>query len=193
MMEIGVVHGRFQVFHNDHLKYVTAAQAEVRHLVVGITNPDPVLTKADASDPNRSLPQANPLTYYERYQVINTVLANQGLSHSDFSVVPLPINFPELYHYYVPMNALFFLTIYDEWGKRKESFLRKMGLRTHILWEKRVDQKGIAGTEVRRRMANGENWRELVPESSVKLYEAWNIPERLSKMELQSRHFETME
>ena len=41
MIEIGVVHGRFQLFHLDHLKYVLGAKARCRHLVVGITNPDP--------------------------------------------------------------------------------------------------------------------------------------------------------
>jgi len=40
MTERGVVHGRFQVLHNDHVKYLLAGKARCRHLVVGITNPD---------------------------------------------------------------------------------------------------------------------------------------------------------
>ena len=52
--ETGVIHGRFQVFHNDHLVYLLAGLALCRHLVVGITNPDPFLTRDDAADRKRS-------------------------------------------------------------------------------------------------------------------------------------------
>lgn len=48
MIRTGVIHGRFQLLHNDHLKYLLAGKARCEHLVVGITNPDPCLTKADA-------------------------------------------------------------------------------------------------------------------------------------------------
>ena len=51
MIEVGVIvseHGRFQVLHNDHFKYLMAGKAQCRHLVVGITNPDPTLTRRDA-------------------------------------------------------------------------------------------------------------------------------------------------
>ncbi|MFC1888297.1 hypothetical protein ACFL4G_00935, partial [Thermodesulfobacteriota bacterium] len=54
MEETGVIHGRFQVFHNDHLAYVLAGKARCRHLVVAITNPDPTLTRDDPADPDRS-------------------------------------------------------------------------------------------------------------------------------------------
>ena len=43
MYDIGVIHGRFQVPHNDHLRYLLAGKALCRHLVVGLTNPDPSL------------------------------------------------------------------------------------------------------------------------------------------------------
>ncbi|MBW2086390.1 MAG: nicotinate-nucleotide adenylyltransferase, partial [Deltaproteobacteria bacterium] len=74
MIETGVVHGRFQVLHNDHLKYLLAGKARCRHLVVGVTNPDPSVTKDEKADPNRSQPLANPMTYYERYVMVRTVL-----------------------------------------------------------------------------------------------------------------------
>ena len=108
MIEIGVIHGRFQVLHNDHLKYLMAGKAQCRHLVVGITNPDPTLTRPDAADPNRSNSFANPLAYFERYVMVRTVLEEAGVNSSDLSIVPLPINFPELYVYYVPLDATFF-------------------------------------------------------------------------------------
>ena len=116
MIETGVIHGRFQVLHNDHLRYLLAGKARCRHLVVGITNPDPSLTAADEADPERHDPHANPLTYYERYVMVRDVLREAGLSEQEYLIVPFPVNRPELYRFYVPLDGTFFLTIYDDWG-----------------------------------------------------------------------------
>lgn len=35
MIEIGVVCGRFQIFHKEHLQYVLAAKKECKYLIVG--------------------------------------------------------------------------------------------------------------------------------------------------------------
>ena len=179
MHEQGVIHGRFQVMHKDHLKYLIAGKAGCRHLVVGITNPDPSLTRDDPSDPERSRPASNPLTYFERYALIRTVLRDEGLSSDDFSIVPFPINFPELYRYYVPMDAVFFLTIYDSWGERKLATFQSLGLRTEILWRRPGEQKGLRASDIRRRMADGESWEALVPPGAAKLMKKWDIPARI--------------
>ena len=177
--EIGVIHGRFQVLHNDHLKYLLAGNRLCRHLVVGITNPDPCLTKEDKTDPGRSDLLANPLTYFERYLMVRSALKEQGISLERFSVVPLPINFPELYKYYVPMDAVFFLTIYDDWGRRKRNLFESLGLKTHVLWEVAPEKKGISGSELRLRISDGRPWEHLVPPSVADLVKTWGVPARL--------------
>ena len=182
MAEMGVIHGRFQVLHHDHLKYLLAGNARCRHLVVGITNPDPSLTRDDSVDPKRSLPMENPLTYFERYSMIRSALVEAGVSLSDFSVVPFPINVPELYRYYVPLRATFFLTIYDQWGRRKLEQFKALGLKTEVLWSRSSHEKGLSGAEVRRRMASGEAWEQLVPASVRDLMNLWKIPERIRKL-----------
>ena len=179
MTETGVVHGRFQIFHLDHLKYILAAGERCKHLVIGITNPDPTLTGPDAADPYRSTPEANPLTYFERYRIIRRVLSETGPEHSNFSVVPFPINFPELYRYYVPLDATFFLTIYDDWGRRKLSLFQSLGLKVEVLWEKPPEQKGIRATEVRRLIAEGKPWEHLVPAPAASAIKAMGIEQRL--------------
>jgi nicotinamide mononucleotide adenylyltransferase len=178
-VETGVIHGRFQVLHNDHLVYLLAGMALCRHLVVGITNPDPLLTRNEDADPKRSDPAANPLTYFERYLMVRAVLEEAGIEPSRLSVVPFPINIPELYRYYVPLDALFFLSIYDEWGKQKLEYFRSLGLMTHVLRDVSAEQKGLSATEIRRRMASGEPWEELVPPAAAQLLKRWNIPSRL--------------
>ena len=144
MDDRGVIHGRFQVLHNDHLSYLLAGKVRCRHLVVGVTNPDPMLTRDDPADPNRSSPLANPLTYFERYTMVRWVLLGAGLDHGDFSVVPFPINLPALYRHYLPMDATFYLTIYDEWGKRKLEQFKAVGLKTEVLWTRDPGNKGLS-------------------------------------------------
>ena len=46
-------------------------------------------------------PAMNPLTYFERYQLVRVALNEAGLNLNVFSVVPFPINSPEHYRYYV--------------------------------------------------------------------------------------------
>lgn len=180
--DTGVIPGRFQIFHNDHLRYLLAACRLCRHLVVGITNPDPRLTRQDAADPRRTLPLANPLTYYERYRMVEAVLTEAGCCPASFSIVPLPINFPELYRYYVPESALYFVSIYDDWGRRKLELFKSLGLQTRVLWEVAPEEKGISAQDVRQRLISGEPWQHLVPSAAVRLVQQWDIAGRLRRM-----------
>ncbi|MFW6179679.1 MAG: nicotinate-nucleotide adenylyltransferase [Desulfohalobiaceae bacterium] len=177
----GVIHGRFQILHNDHLAYLLAGKAECEHLVVGITNPDPSQTARDDTDPERSDPRANPLSFYQRLLMVKCALMDAGLTEVDFSIVPLPINFPEHYWAYVPMQATFFLTICDDWGRRKLEYFQSLGLKTRVLWERTPQTKGISGQRIRQTMAAGHAWEHLVPESTAVLCKAWGLPERLQE------------
>jgi nicotinamide-nucleotide adenylyltransferase len=185
--DVGVIHGRFQVLHNDHLKYLLSGQKLCRHLVVGITNPEPMLVREEKADPNRSSPLANPLTYYERYHMVKAVLLNEGLSPDAFSVVPLPINLPDRYHNYVPMDAVFFLSIYDQWGQRKLDYFRSLGLKTHILRKVPSEEKGVSASHVRQRMLAGEAWEHLVPAPAAQWLHTLDLPSRLKKMKAEER------
>jgi len=182
MIETGVIHGRFQVLHNDHMKYLLAGKERCRHLVVGITNPDPTLTKDDPADISRSSPEANPLSYFERYTMIREALMECDLTMSSFSLTPFPINFPDLYRFYVPMDGTFFLTIYDAWGERKLQQFQDLGLKVEVLWRRPIEEKGQTAAEIRRRMRTGEPWEDQVPQSTAGLMKAWDIPGRLRRL-----------
>lgn len=169
MHELGVIHGRFQVLHNDHLKYLLAGKDRCNHLVVGITNPEPGLTRVDEADPGRSRPEANPFTYYERYRMVNAALKGAGVNPDEFSIVPFPINFPDRYKCYVPMGAVFFLTIYDQWGEKKLRMFRDLGLRTEILWRCTQEEKGLSSTMIREYIQTGVQWENLVPNDVVSI------------------------
>jgi len=178
----GVIHGRFQILHNDHIKYLMAGKKLCKHLIVGITNPDPTLTKHHDSNPHRSTPIANPLSYYERYVMVETALLEQGLNFLEFSIVPFPINVPELIKYYVPVDEIFFLTIYDDWGRQKKKFFESLGLKIHVLWEVSLENKGLSSSDIREAMINGKPWEHFVPASVARLMKQWEIPLRLKKL-----------
>jgi nicotinamide-nucleotide adenylyltransferase len=179
---VGVVHGRFQVLHHDHLAYIRAGRARCRHLVIGITNPDPTLTRAERADPARGAPLANPLTYFERQMLLRAALDAAGIPPVELSVVPLPISCPDLYRYYVPPDAVHFLTIYDDWGREKLARFERLGLRTELLWQRPAAEKGQTASEIRARMLRGEPWGEFVAPGTRALLEAWRIPQRLQAL-----------
>jgi nicotinamide mononucleotide adenylyltransferase len=182
IIEMGVIHGRFQVVHNDHVKYLMAGKALCNHLVVGVTNPDPLATRQEDADLHRHSSRHNPLTYFERLILVRSVLDKAGVPEADFSVVPFPIHFPEQYKYYVPMTAIFFLTIYDDWGRKKLNYFKAMGLKTHVMWEGPPENKGTSATDVRRRMICDEPWEHLVPPEIAGHLKEWDISKRLKAL-----------
>lgn len=182
MYKTGVIHGRFQILHNDHMKYLLAGLEKCEHLVIGITNPDPTHIKFETSDPKRSEKMANPLSYFQRYQLIHTAFAELNISKKRFSVVPFPINFPELYRYYVPMDAVFFLSIYDDWGREKLSKFKELNLDTFVLWEVTPEEKGISASKLRSDILLDNNWQKYLPESVFNKLMEWDIKNILNTL-----------
>jgi nicotinamide-nucleotide adenylyltransferase len=164
------------------MKYLLAGKSLCGHLVIGITNPDPSHIKEEQADRGRSGKSANPLTYFERYRLLRAAMVEAGIAWEDFSLVPLPISMPNLYRCYVPLDAVFFLTIYDDWGRQKKNYFESLGLRVHVLWEARLEEKGISGSDVRLKMVRDQSWEGAVPASVALLLKRWDIPERLKRI-----------
>lgn len=74
-------------------------------------------------------------------------------------IVPFPINKPELLKYYVPLEAVHMITVFDDWGTSKVEKLRQRGLQVKIIEMRKV----TTGTEVRRRFLTGQSLNNLVP------------------------------
>jgi nicotinamide-nucleotide adenylyltransferase len=176
---VGVIHGRFQPFHNDHLRYALEAFSRCDYLIVGITNPDRALSGMDDTDLHRSLSSANPFTFYERLLIVRETLLESGLDLSTFDIVPFPINKPELLKSYVPIEAIFFMTIYDDWGRKKAEVLRSQGLQVEVLWEAPLEAKAITATEIRRRITHNLPWSEYVPLACDRIVREMGLDRRL--------------
>ncbi len=162
---VGVVHGRFQPFHNEHLIYATEAFKRCDFLFVGITNPDASEMVFHASDPARSLDTTNPLTFWQRALLIDAALREASIPAGSFCIVPFPLNHPQLLQAYVPLDARFYMTIYDDWGRQKRDLLRSLSLYVEVMWERDLTAKGLTATTIRERIFNGEAWETLVPDA----------------------------
>lgn len=187
MDKIGVIHGRFQMLHIGHMEYLLAGKKRCEYLLIGITNPDISLIKHSDANPHRSTSLANPLTYYERFQMIKGALLEAGINRDEFDIVPFPINFPELLFNYVPRSAKYYMTIYDGWSTEKQSILQQLGCDIDIMWTRTNDEKVTSGSEVRSRIIRNEPWDELVPEFVFNYITKNKIDERIrqaGKMEV---------
>ena len=179
---VGVVHGRFQLLHNDHVKYIMTAMERCGHLVIGICNPDEARIRFSEVDPHRSAKSANPFSYYERYQMIKGSLAEIGVDLSRIDIVPFPIDLPEMIFNYAPVDAKYYLTIYDGWGLEKKKTLEGLGCDVEILRHVGIEEKGISGTDVRRRILLGEEWESLVPQYVYRYVTERRLDERIRRV-----------
>lgn len=177
---LGLIHGRFQVVHNDHLKYLLSGKSLCDHLIIGVTNPTPDLTAAEATDPRRSSSENNPLTFEEREVMIRHALGESGTPLKTFEIIPFPISKPDKLAAVTPKNAIYYLTIYDAWGHEKKARLESLGLTTHVMWEKPVQEKGITGTLVRAAIRDGKDISQLVPPATARLVQKWNLQKRFA-------------
>lgn len=161
---LGVIHGRFQMLHKGHMEYLLAGKERCKHMVIGICNPDMDLTKFSSANPHRSQVISNPLTFYERFQMVQGSMLEAGVSLEEFDIVPFPINFPEKLFNYVPNNAKYYMTIYDQWSLEKKKILEDLGCNVEVMWQRTNDQKITSGSEVRSKIIKNQSWKDLVPQ-----------------------------
>ena len=180
MEKIGVVCGRFQIFHLDHLHYCLSAAEQCERLIVGITSPDKSVNPLEAVDPHRCTDEANPCNYYERMKMIEAALLEAGLPRDRFDIVPFPIGKPELICAYVPRGVTIFVTILDEWGHTKTDRLKDFGYDVRVLWE-RFD-KAISASMIRGKIRAGEDWSSFVPPATHRFIREQKIDLRIINM-----------
>lgn len=177
--KIGIIHGRFQMLHIGHMEYLLAGKERCEYLLIGITNPDISSMKHSDANPHRSTLLANPLTYFERFQMISGAMLEAGVNRREFDIVPFPINYPELLFNYVPLSAKYYMTIYDEWSNEKQTSLQKLGCNIEIMWTREVSEKVTSGSEVRNCIIHEEPWKHLVPQSVFNYITENSIDERI--------------
>lgn len=182
MDKIGVIHGRFQMLHIGHMEYLLAGKERCEYLLIGIANPDSTLTKYSGTNPHRSTSMANPLTYYERFQMISRAMQEAEVDQKEFDIVPFPINYPELLFNYVPSDAKYYMTIYDDWSREKQQSLESLGCDIQVMWTRTNAEKVTSGTEVRNLIIRGKPWKHLVPNAVYQYITEHKIDTRIRNL-----------
>ncbi|MDR3686560.1 MAG: adenylyltransferase/cytidyltransferase family protein [Coriobacteriia bacterium] len=167
----GMVHGRFQLFHLEHLSYVLHALERCDQLVIGITNPDASQFVAAEESDHRHLREANPFSYNERQLMIRESLVDEGVDLSRIAFVPFHVLDPEQWPYYIPKpgTVTHFMRFFSEWEERKAAELRAHGYEVVQIDAGR--SKSITATQVRALLAEDGDWRAFLPAGTVRVVE----------------------
>ncbi|MBI2368915.1 MAG: adenylyltransferase/cytidyltransferase family protein [Deltaproteobacteria bacterium] len=182
----GMIHGRFQPFHQGHLTYLREALSRSDLLLVGITNPDPSTIVVEEADPQRHRPEANPFTFHERLRMVKETLMDERIDLRRVDIIPFPVHHRDLWAYYVPSGTVQFIRVFSAWGREKVQRLQETGLTVEVLDP--GAEKEISGDEVRRRMIHGLDWEELVPPAVARMIHAIHGVERLRQIIAQGEH-----
>lgn len=146
----GILVGRFQPFHNGHLRLVEAITTEVDELVLGIGS-------ADASHETR-----NPFTAGERIMMIQKVLETH-----EPTIYPVPledINRNSVWVSHVESMSPRFDIAYSN----NPLVVRLFGeAGVEVRQTEMFDRENLKGSEVRNLMQTGGDWEPYVPEPVV--------------------------
>lgn len=195
---IGVIHGRFQGLHNGHMEYLETALSRCDFLYIGITNFDITEAKeVNEVDASRFLLSHNPFTYFERCEMIKLALLEKGYSLDRFAFIPFPIDsfkkveteeeiqaFRKRMFNFAPPSAIYFVTIYDDWGKDKYNKLVKLvgESQVDLMWVRPLEQKPISGTLIRECIIKDKEWKDLVPHAVYQYIIDNHLDERIKKI-----------
>ena len=182
MVEIGVIHGRFQGLHLKHMEYILAAKMRCKRLYIGITSPEDSYLAKSSNRLNKAKIAANPFTYIERYEMLRDALEEFGVARDAFDIIPFPLTKPESLLQYTPQDAVYFLGICDSWSEDNKKVLEGLGFRTEVIWQKSPEEKGITGAEVREKIITGQEWKSLVPKTVYQYIVKRNLDERVKRL-----------
>lgn len=163
----GMILGRFQPFHLEHLRYFRLAWEQSEQVIIGITNPDPSTILVDKLSEHRHLAEENPLTFIERLRMIQGTLRDEGYPIESIFIVPLPIHHPDRWRYYIPRDTTIFVVVYSPWEQQKAEQFQKAGFNVVVVDNQK---KGISGRQVRFLLRSNGDWENLVPPAVVRFF-----------------------
>ena len=161
----GLIVGRFQPFHNGHMELVRHIMKtfEPNELIVGI------------GSAQESYTLRHPFTAGERFEMITRTLLFERISR--FVVVPIEdVNRHALWVSHVESLLPPFKQVYTNDPLNRVLF-KEAGYEVPEL--PKYNRNVYQGTEIRRRMIAGEEWRDLVPLPVCKVLEEIHAEERL--------------
>lgn len=164
----GILIGRMQPVHNGHMEVVKQILSEVDEIIIGI------------GSAQLSHELKDPFTAGERIVMMKQALADSSVDPSRYYIIPMQdINFNALWVAHVKMITPPFSIVYSGNPLVKQLFSEEdYEVRQPPLY----DRLHLSGSEVRRRILNDEDWRELVPKATQDLLAEINGIERLKNL-----------
>ena len=82
---------------------------------------------------------------------------------------------------FVPEDAIYFITIYDDWGRDKYNKLLKLvgEDKIDLMWVRSLEEKPISGTKLRNAIINNEDWSKYVVPSVYRYIKENKLDERI--------------
>ncbi len=149
--DYGLVIGRFQPLHLGHMEVVRKCASESEHLVIGI-----------GSAQYSHLPD-NPFTAGERYSMIEGALRDEGIEN--YSIVPIEdLNRYSVWVAHVVSMCPPFSCVYTN-NPTTHRLFSEAGFEVRA--SPMFNREMYSGTEIRRRMVEGGDWRSLVPKAAA--------------------------
>ncbi len=183
MIDTGVVQGRFQILHLKHMEYLLAAKMRCKKLYIGITHSDiSCFGGTSELDIHGCREADNPLTYFERFEMIQGAMNDFGVKREEYEIIPFPVSRPELILQYAPGNATYYMSICSQWDEECNQILTDMGLTTEILWRKAEEEIGITGTEIRELITMEKEWQQYVPKTVAEYIDQHDIQSRIQHL-----------
>jgi nicotinamide-nucleotide adenylyltransferase len=151
MVKRGLYVGRFQPFHLGHLYAIKDILKEVDEIII-------VLGSAQYSHN-----VTNPFTAGERLVMTRKALEEGGIDYSQFWIVPVPdVHLHMMWVSAVEGYTPRFQVVYSNEPLTRRLFM-EAGYKVKAI--RLFDRKLYSSTEIRIKMAQGEDWEKLVPTS----------------------------
>ncbi len=159
----GILVGRFQPFHKGHVYVVKEILKDVDEVVI-------VVGSAQLSHSIE-----NPFTAGERLMMVSKGLEENGV-HRCY-IIPIPdVNNNSLWVSHVRSHTPPFSTVYSG-NTLVKSLFKEVGV--EVQSPPLFNREEYSGTEIRRRMVEGEDWESLVPPGVVEVIKEIGGVERI--------------
>jgi len=158
--------GRFQPFHKGHLQIIQSASKDYDEVIIGMGSSQYDNTLKD------------PFTSDERKLMIENSLEKTGVKNYRIVLLPDIHNYPKWVPYVVSIISDFNVVLSNS-SLTKRLFSEK----GYLVKETPIyDRTRYSGKEIRRRIVNDEQWKDLVPEPVYKIIKEIHGVQRLKKL-----------
>lgn|SRR3990172_2046249 len=166
-VKYGVFHGRFQPFHNGHMKAVMMCLERCEILYIGLRMVGNDFGAFDLGQMKKSA-EENPFTFDERMRMVKESLMDAEVDLKRVNIVPFPLENPDKWYEYVPRGTAHFRIGVSDWDEGKIKAFQSAGLQVETL---PIYEKDISAEDVRKRILENKNWKELVPKGTARVIE----------------------